>query len=97
MKITGLLSDGKHHGIDDLNAEINFPLFREFFFYGIPSQRLVNEIVACEHYINEGGDLHACESYADVINGLASIYLQDTSKEHLRKYLHQRLLAELEI
>ncbi len=91
------LSDGKHKGLDDLNAETNFPLFKKLFFVGIPSRKLVKEIIACEHFINEGGDLHACESYADVIKGLTDIYLQDTSKEHLRKYLHQRLLDDLEI
>ncbi len=91
------LSDGKHKGLDDLNAETNFPLFKKLFFVGIPSRKLVKEIIACEQFILEGGDLHACESYADVINGLTEIYLQDTSKEHLRKYLQQRLRDDLEI
>lgn len=97
MQVISLLSDGKHNGIDELNAEKNFPLFKQVFFSGITAQKLVNEIVACEHFVTEGGDLHACDSYADVIKGLTSIYLQDTSKEHLRKYLQQRLLDDLEI
>lgn len=91
------LSDGKHKGLDDLNAETNFSLFKKLFFVGLPSRKLVKEIIACEEFISYGGDLHACESYADVIKGLTDIYLQDTSKEHLRKYLHQRLIDELEI
>ena len=92
-----VLSDGKHKGVYDLNAETNFSLFKKIFFVGIPSRKLVKEIIACEHFISEGGDLHACESYADVINGLTEIYLKDTSKEHLRKYLHQRLIDDMEI
>ncbi len=91
------LSDGKHKGLDDLNAETNFPLFKKLFFVGLPSRKLVKEIIACEEFISQGGDLHVCESYADVIQGLTDIYLKDTSKEHLRKYLHQRLLDDMEI
>jgi hypothetical protein len=92
-----VLSDGRHKGVYDLNAETNFLLFKKLFFVGIPSRKLVKEIIACEQFIVEGGDLHACESYADVIKGITDIYLQDTSKEHLRKYLHQRLLDDMEI
>lgn len=91
------LSDGKHKGLDNLDAESNFPLFKKLFFVGLPSRKLVKEIIACEEFICHGGDLHACESYADVIQGLTDIYLKDTSKEHLRKYLHQRLLDDMEI
>lgn len=91
------LSDGKHKGLDDLNAETNFPLFKKLFFVGLPSRKLVKEIIACEEFISQGGDLHACESYADVIQGLTDIDPKDTSKEHLRKYLHQRLLDDMEI
>lgn len=91
------LSDGKHKGLDNLDAELNFPLFKKLFFVGLPSRKLVKEIITCEQFIVEGGDLHLCESYADVIKGLTDIYLQDTSKEHLRKYLQQRLLDDLEI
>lgn len=91
------LSDGKHKGLDDLNAETNFPLFKKLFFVGIPSRKLIKEIIACEQFIIEGGDLHACDSYAEVIKGLTDIYLQDQSKTHLRKYLQQRLLDDLEI
>nr|WP_322941786.1 hypothetical protein [Pseudomonas sp. s4] len=97
MQHIRVLSDGKHKGVYDLDAESNFPLFKKLFFVGIPSRKLVKEIIACEEFISHGGDLHACESYADVIKGLTSIYLQDTSKEHLRKYLHQRLIDDLEI
>lgn len=97
MQVISILSDGKHNGIDDLNAESNFPLFKQVFFSGITAQKLAKEIVACEHYVSDVGDLHACESYAEVIHGLADSYLQDTSKEHLRKYLHQRLIEDMEI
>lgn len=90
-----IVDDGEWLGT--LNVNAHFALLKRAFFFGIELQSLAEEMIICEVFVSEGGDLAACESYADVINGISEIYMRDTSKEHLRKYLQQRLLDDLEI